>query len=154
MLLCDQWADESHCSGLLVLTTVASPGRAQPLSQPETFGLDNMSAPSYTILITVSKPAWFEACSIWDTGYTGGILRTGITEARRLNPLGHHLGHRFVIGQVRIIRNQGIQLQLKTSVVKSDYELTCRCLQVDGWIVRSSLGIKCKAYVGHMIFCF
>ena len=37
---------------------------------------------------------------------------------------GDHLALRFVIGQVRIFRNQGLQIQLLNAVGKNDYELS------------------------------
>jgi len=71
-----------------------------------------------------------------------GWLYRNMLRARGLD----HFGMRFVIGQVRVIRNQGLRLQLQTG--KSDYELTFRYFKADGGIIRSPLQIKSKKYTG------
>jgi len=61
---------------------------------------------------------------------------------------GDHLALRFIIGQVRIFRNQGLPIQLLDAVGKSDYELSCRYFQADGGVIRSQLAIRCRKYLG------
>merc|ERR1712151_1495015 len=80
--------------------------------------------------------AGFDPCENVGWLYKGALFRRG----------RDHFGLRFVIGQVRVIRNQGLRLQLQTG--KSDYELTFRYFEADGGIVRSPLQIKAKKYTG------
>lgn len=126
--------DDDICGLVAVGRQVTSSGQPYPMQVINLDGImteqmDRMEAAGCNL-------AGFDPCP------NVGWLYKNMLFARGLD----HFGLRFVIGQVRVIRNQGLRLQLQTG--KSDYELTFRYFKADGGVVRSPLQIKAKKFTG------
>ena len=126
--------DDDICSLLTVGRQVYPSGRPQPM---QVLNLDTVMMRQMELMeASACNLAGFDPCQNHGWLYKNTLFAQG----------RDHLGLRFIIGQVRIIRNQGVKLQLQTG--KSDYELTFRYFEADGGIVRSPLQIKAKRFTG------
>ena len=120
--------DDDICSLLTVGRQVYPSGRPQPM---QVLNLDTVMMEQMELMeASACNLAGFDPCQNHGWLYKNTLFAQG----------RDHLGLRFIIGQVRIIRNQGVKLQLQTG--KSDYELTFRYFEADDGIVRSPLQQK------------